>query len=170
MTKPNALINTPKIMVLVIWGVDGPALVEIVPSNIHVIAKYLCKLAILHMEATVKVHRPKQGLKSITFHWNNAQAHTAKVTIAKISELGMNQMSHPPYSPYSLDIAPSDFFLFEYLKHKLQGCSSDSADEFFSAITDLMENLEKSFIHRVFDEWISCLHLVVGSGGEYIQT
>jgi hypothetical protein len=56
------------------------------------------------------------------------------------------------------------------LKDKLQGCSYDSADELFSAIMDLMENLEKSLLHRVFEEWISRLHFVLESGGEYIQT
>jgi hypothetical protein len=89
------------------------------------------------------------------------------VTIAKISELGMNQISHPSYPS---DIDPSDFFLFGDLKHKLQGCSYDSADELFSTMTNLMENLEKTFLHRIFDELISCLHLIVESGGEYIQT
>jgi hypothetical protein len=77
----------------------------------------------------------------------------------------MNQMPHPPYSP---DIAPSDFFLFGYSKHKLQGFSYNSADELFSAITHLMEHLEKVLLHRVFDEWISRLHLVVKTCGEYI--
>jgi hypothetical protein len=75
-------------------------------------------------------------------------------------------MSRPPYFP---DIAPSDFFLSGDLKHKLQGCSSDSTDELFFAIMDLMENLEKSLLHCVFDERISHLHLVVESGEEYIQ-
>jgi hypothetical protein len=118
------------------------------------------------MEANVKTHHPKQGFKGIAFHWDNVPSHTAKVTIVKISELGMNKMPHPPYSP---DIVPSDFFLFGYLKHKLQRCSDDSADELFSAITDLLETLEKSFLHRLFDEWISLLHLVVESGRVYIQ-
>jgi hypothetical protein len=101
------------------------------------------------MEANMKQHCSKQGLKGITFHWDNTPSHTAKVTIAKITELGMNQMLHPPfppfppYSPYSPDIASCDFFLFGDWKHKFQGCSYDSADELFSAITDLMENFEK---------------------------
>jgi hypothetical protein len=73
-------------------------------------------------------------------------------------------MPHPLYSP---DIAPSDFFLFGYLKDKLQGCSYDSADELFSAITDLMETLEKSLLRCVFDKWILRLHLIVESGGEW---
>jgi hypothetical protein len=148
-------------------GLDALALVEIVPPNLRVRAKYLCEFAIPHMETNVKTHRPKQGLKCITFHSDNAPNRTSKVMIAKISELGMNQMPHPPYSP---DIVPSDFFLFTYLKHKLQRCLYHSADELFSAITDLMETLEKSFLHRVFDEWISPLHLVLESGGEYVQT
>jgi histone-lysine N-methyltransferase SETMAR len=119
MTKPKALINAPKIMVLVIWGVDGLALIEIITQNLHPSAKYLCEFTILHMEANVKTHCPKQCLKDITFHWDNAPSHTAKMTLDKISELGMNQI---PHSPYSSDIAPCDFFLVEDLKHKLQRC------------------------------------------------
>jgi histone-lysine N-methyltransferase SETMAR len=137
MTKPKALINTQKIRVLVICGVDGPVLVEIVPPNLRVSAKYLCEIVIPAMEAKVKTHRPEHGLKAITFRWDNAPTHTAKVTIAKISELGMNQMPDArcqmpdarcqiPHPPYSSDIDPCDFFLFWYLKHKFQGCSKDA--------------------------------------------
>jgi hypothetical protein len=60
------------------------------------------------MEASVKTHRPEQGLKGMTFHWDNAPSQTAAVIIVKISELGMSRMSHPPNSP---DIAPSGFFV-----------------------------------------------------------
>jgi transposase InsO family protein len=153
MAKSKALINTSKLAVLIIWGVDGPAPVEIVAPNLCISAKYICEFAIPHMEANVKTHRPEQGLKAITFHWDNAVSHTAQATTAKISELGMNQMPHPPYS-----------------QTLSQGCSYDSPNEFFSAITDLMENLEKSLLRRVVDEWISRLHLVMESNGEDIQT
>jgi hypothetical protein len=59
------------------------------------------------MDANVKTHRPTQGLKYIIFHWDNTSGHTAKVKITKISELRMNRMPHPPYSP---DIASHNFF------------------------------------------------------------
>jgi histone-lysine N-methyltransferase SETMAR len=87
--------------------------------------------------------------------------------IAKISELGMTQMPHPPYSP---DIVSSEFSLFGHLKHKVEGCSSDRAYELFSALRDLRRNLEKLLLHRVFDELISRFHHVMDSDGEYIQT
>jgi hypothetical protein len=96
MTKPKTLFKTVIIMVLVIWDVRGPALVEILPSNLRVSAKYLCKFAIRHMKSNAKTHCPKQDLKRITLHSDNVPSHRAKVTITKISELGMNQMSHSP--------------------------------------------------------------------------
>jgi hypothetical protein len=89
MTKPKARINLPKIMTLVTWGVVGHALVEILPRNPGVSAKYWCEFTIPHREANLKVHRPKHGLKRINFQWDNAPNHTANVTIVKISELGM---------------------------------------------------------------------------------
>jgi hypothetical protein len=46
MTKPKAFLNTPTIMGLVIWYVDGPVLVEIIPPNLRVSAKYFWDLAI----------------------------------------------------------------------------------------------------------------------------
>jgi hypothetical protein len=78
MTRQKALIKISKIMVLVIWGVDGPALIEIVPPNLRVSAKYFCEFAIPHMEASMKTHGPKEGLKDITFHCDNVPSHTAK--------------------------------------------------------------------------------------------
>jgi hypothetical protein len=101
MMKPKALINTPKIMVLIIWGAEGQALVEIFPLNLCVRTKYSCKFAIPYMEANVETHCPPQGLKGIIFHWDNAPSYTAKVTIAKISELEMNQMPNLPSSIFS---------------------------------------------------------------------
>jgi hypothetical protein len=68
MTKPRALTDTPKSMILVMWGVDGPSLVEIIPPSLRDSAKDLCEFAISHMEANMKTHRPKQGLKGLTFH------------------------------------------------------------------------------------------------------
>jgi hypothetical protein len=85
-------------MVLVIWGVDRPALVDIFPPNVRVSAKNFCEFAIPHMEANMKTHRRKQCLKDITLHWDDAPSHRAQLTMAKISELGMNQMPYPPYS------------------------------------------------------------------------
>jgi hypothetical protein len=81
----------------------------------------------------------------------------------------VNSLLHHQLWPIKVSTLSSQNYS-EHLKQKIQGCFHDSADECFSAITDVMEYLEKPFLHSVFDEWISHLHLVVESGGDYIQT
>jgi hypothetical protein len=78
MTRPKTFINARKTIIFITWRVDGAALVEIASPNLHVTAKCLCEFAIPYMEASVKTHRPKQSLKGIAFHCDNAPSQTAK--------------------------------------------------------------------------------------------
>jgi hypothetical protein len=43
-------------------------------------------------------------------------------------------MARALHSPYSPDLAPSDFYLFGYVKHCPRSQSFEAADELFSAI------------------------------------
>jgi len=51
---------------------------------------------------------------------DNSRIHNSKVTY------GFKRAPYPDYSP---NIAPSDFFLFGYMKEKLKGCSFKSLDD-----------------------------------------
>ncbi len=51
-------------------------------------------------------------------HQDNAPAHNALMTQARLMETGINLLPHPAYSP---DMAPSDYFLFPHLKRELRG-------------------------------------------------
>jgi histone-lysine N-methyltransferase SETMAR len=62
--------------------------------------------------------RPKCGLKSFALHWDNASPHQSDITTEEINKEFMMLLPHPAYSPH---LAPSDFFLFGYLKDKLRG-------------------------------------------------
>jgi hypothetical protein len=46
----------------------------------------------------------------------------------------LKRASHPPYS---LDRAPSDFYLFGYVKHQLQGHKFSEKAEFVSVISNI---------------------------------
>jgi hypothetical protein len=46
-------------------------------------------------------------------HADNARPHTAKMTSQFMEQ---NSMQRAPHSAYSLDLAPSDFYLFGYVK------------------------------------------------------
>jgi hypothetical protein len=51
-----------------------------------------------------------------------------------LNENSLAIVSHPPSSP---DLAPSDFWLFEYMKTSLAGPVFNDADEFLEAVIDV---------------------------------
>jgi hypothetical protein len=52
----------------------------------------------------------------------------------------MKSTSHPPYSP---DLAPSDFYLFGYVKKSLAGLPFEDADQLLAAVEGVLEGIEK---------------------------
>ena len=99
-------------------------------------------------------------------HHDNAPAHKALHTRARLNETGIKLVEQPPYSP---DLAPADYFLFPWLKHVLRGVwfrnvqelkdrvsmmlKSIPAAEFAQAFEDLKKRWQKCVLHegRYFD-------------------
>jgi hypothetical protein len=52
-------------------------------------------------------------------------------------------MKLAPYRPHSPDLAPSDFYLFGYIKRCLAGLSFEDADHLLAAVEDVLEGIEK---------------------------
>ena len=61
--------------------------------------------------------RPEK-MKTFLLQHNNARPHTSLKTMEHTANLGWTALPHPPYSP---DLAPSDFRLFELMKGGLRG-------------------------------------------------
>ena len=104
---------------------------------------------------TVRRFCPKLGLKHLKFHWDNALPHTSSDTRSKLSELEVSVLPHPPYSP---DIAPSDFFLFGYIKSRLRGCSFGTPDELLGKVTMEIEAISRNQLESVFEMEGTALH------------
>jgi hypothetical protein len=65
----------------------------------------------------------------------------------------MKSAPHPPY-PYSPDLAPSDFYLFGYVKKCLAGLSFEDADQLLAAVEGVLEGSKKLTLQAVFLEWM----------------
>jgi hypothetical protein len=52
----------------------------------------------------------------------------------------MKLAPHPPYSP---NLAPSDFYLFGYVKRCLAGLSFEDTDQLLAAVEGILEGIEK---------------------------
>ena len=72
-----------------------------------------------------------------------AQPHVFLITRQKLLELGWDVL---PYSPYSPDLAPSDFHLFRLLQNSLNGKS-------FNSLVEIKNHLEKFFAEKPERFW-----------------
>ncbi|GFT01945.1 histone-lysine N-methyltransferase SETMAR [Trichonephila clavipes] len=64
--------------------------------------------------------------KGVMFHQDNAKPHTSLVTHQKLLQFEWDTMPHPPYSP---DLAPSVYYLFQSLQNFLDGKTFTSNEE-----------------------------------------
>jgi hypothetical protein len=71
----------------------------------------------------------------------------------------MTVIPHPPYSP---DLAPCDFFLFQQINLKLKGCQFDRTEEIQAKSQRVLDTLtEKDFqeaVQKWRRWWDRCLH------------
>ena len=73
---------------------------------------------------------------------DNALAHMARVAQAVVKDIGFEHLSH---APYSLDLAPSDFYLFHYLNKHLRGTRFYDDNEIKQASESYMDSMPQEF-------------------------
>ena len=97
---------------------------------------------------------------------DNCRVHNSKFTQKEIEKSDFKRTPHPAYSP---DIAPSDFFLFGYVKGQLTGHSFKERNELYGAIFSIIQNIPIEMKMAVFDEWAQRCEWVFSHEGLYFQ-
>jgi len=73
---------------------------------------------------------------------------------------------HPAYS---LDLAPSDFFLFPKIKEILNGRHFDDTDDTRSNTTAALKAIPQNQFQSCFEGWTRQWHRCIASQGEYFE-
>ena len=81
----------------------------------------------------------------MVFHQDNAPCHKSIASMAKLDELHLKLLPHPPYSP---DLTPSDYWLFADIKRILQGKRFGSNEEVISETEVYFEAEDKSLFTK----------------------
>jgi hypothetical protein len=68
--------------------------------------------------------------------------------------IGLNQLKTGISSPYSPHLAPSDFFLFGYVKGKLMGYRAETSSELLVRIWIILAEIPQETLNSVFLEWM----------------
>ena len=163
-TVPSPTLTREKTMIIVFWNFSGFFFITALPRGATYSADYVCEVLLPELETAVRAQRPVLGLKRTKIHWDNARPHFARKTAAFLGEKEAITLSHPPYSP---DIAPSDFFLFGYLKHLIKGRNFASSDELIASLREIYAMISKDMLMNVLRGWKERLSYVIENNGEY---
>jgi hypothetical protein len=87
--------------------------------------------------------------RNLLVHADNAGPHIAKLSTQYFNENRMKSAPHPLYFP---NLAPSDFYLFGYVKRCPISLSFDDADQLLTAVEGVLEGIEKMTLQAVFLE------------------
>lgn len=108
----------------------------------------------------------KQGKQEKTyFRHDNARAHIARETRAKLLKLGWTLLPHPPYSP---DLDPCDHHLFRSLAHYLERKKFANEDALKLALETFFSQKSPEFYERGIRSLPERWRQVVVSKGAYI--
>ena len=112
----------PKKMLCIWWGWKRLLYYELLGNQMINPNKYCPQLDQIKA-ALDENHLELINIKCIIFHQDNERPHVSLMTRQKLLQLGWETLIYPPYS---LDITPSDFHLFQSLQYSLNGKKSIS--------------------------------------------
>ena len=95
---------------------------------------------------------------------DNARPHVDKSVISYLEQEGLRIIRHPPYSP---DLAPCDFWLFDYLKQRLTDHTYQNSLE--HEITGILQNIPKEEYLKTFNKWLERMQLCINNNGHYFE-
>jgi len=149
------------LMLTVFWNASGIQLVDFADKGVRINSEYYSNLL---SEARKKIRKPR-NIPLYLLH-DNAPIHTSQETTNALTRNGFQLLSHPPYSP---DLAPSDFYLFRFLKKHLRGHHFESPVELRDAVTEFFDSLTPEFFHKAFCELRLRWQKVTNANGSYIE-
>jgi hypothetical protein len=91
------------------------------------------------------------GHQKILVHADDVGPHAAACVTEYMGHNSLKRAPHPPDSP---DFAPSDFCLFGYIKHYLQGYEFTKRTEHVSAILDILNQIPTDTLVDVCVDWM----------------
>jgi transposase len=137
-------------MVAIAWNPLGFPLILVLPTGRTFNTEYYRD----NILAALTQFQPEDDGTKLVVHADNARVHTAQKCRTFCEENGLRIAPHPPYSP---DLAPSDFFLFGYVKERLKEMVFPLYEEVLDAIGEVVTSIESETLIAVFEHWIERL-------------
>ena len=112
----------------------------------------------------VKRQRPASGLSGMKLIHDGARPHIHSNTRNFIESSGVIEIDHPPYSP---DLSPCDYWLFDYIKKNLG--DEENEETLAKSITKVVKNIPHSEYIKTFEKYKERLELCIIAEGDYFE-
>ena len=162
----NDHFQAEKMMITVIWGVYGTYIINELPEGETLDSTYFVNNILIPLETQKDLIWPNRQRHKIWLHLDNCRVHNSKYTQGEIRNYGFKRAPHPPYSP---DLAPSDFFLFGYVKDKLLGQHYTDRAPLLEEIKRIISGIPRQIRLNVFNAWMDRCLWVANHEGSYYQ-
>jgi histone-lysine N-methyltransferase SETMAR len=121
----KVMSSAGKVMLTTFWASPGELLAHFQKSGKNVNSASYCEV-LLKFRDEIRRKRPSLVARGVLLHHENARSTKVRTTQERIQELQWGLHEHSPYSP---DLAPSDFHLFGPLENHLVGkCFADDEE------------------------------------------
>jgi histone-lysine N-methyltransferase SETMAR len=90
--------------------------------------------------ANLKATYPIPDTKWYRLRLDNDRPHTSQDSVKYIDRHTLVRVPHSPYSP---DLAPSDFFLFGHLKGRPAKCQGTTKEDLFRNVTEILNSISE---------------------------
>jgi histone-lysine N-methyltransferase SETMAR len=155
-----------KVMLTVFFNGRGQCTVDLMPKGCTMDSGYFINNIVPAVALVCYPNGRQPRQRRCVLHFDNAPAHKTKEVGQCLGHYDLLRFEHPPYSP---DLAPCDFFLFGYLKTRLQGKQFTTEGDLMSGIRDLIGGIPKDTWRAVFLEWMDRLARCAAMEGDYIE-
>ena len=135
-----------KIMSIIFCDTKGIVLNHMVPDKTIVNGDYYLGVLREQLQIAILDKRPELYRSGFILHQDNAPVHVSRVVKQTMSDLNIEPLQHPPYSP---DLAICDFFLFPTVKDHLRGRKFESRGELGTAITEALRTVTRDGLQHV---------------------
>ena len=140
-----------KVMSIIFCDTKGIVLNHMVPDKTIVNSDYYSGVLREQLRRAIRDKCPELYRSGFILHQDNAPVHVSRVVKQTMSDLNIEPLQHPSYSP---DLAMCDFFLFPTVNDHLRGRKFESREELGTAITESLRTVTRDGLQHVFRTWV----------------
>jgi hypothetical protein len=138
-TRVRRVINTPKYVLTVMWGVSGVHVIDVMTGQERFDSQYDLRSIMAPLVQSIYPHGRTPHDLRLHLHVDNCRVHFAKVVEQFLTANPVVHLPHPPYSP---DLAPSEFWLFGRIKTAIDVQRFDHPDDLMAWVTGFLGTIK----------------------------